>query len=509
MAEATPNVLYQAPATVGDAVAPAPMVPEALAADWQKPLPKETWRDWVEVLLPGKLLCGMGCGGVWRVEQESAAYLEDSKECHTHYAGTFVSAVYALGSTICTMYVTVVQLVTKRMSESDATEAGMLERCAWGYLMFYPLLIMIIVVCVCLETVCREYLFYAYLRNGILLDLDDANANLFSIAYWNPYTASYGMFPHVAFVSTVILGLVTRGMDASLLIVCVQSINLLLFFNNIITLKSRLVSVAEFAHPTVVARTAATQTKVGAIQKRLVALDSKGLDLVGNGAVGVRCCFAADSALDTPRTPTQLALDAELAAAYEEHAAATAAAVAEMGALLGRFEIVTEEDARADSVTLARERLRICEAKKKKKISEAEMDARLAKLRYCFGERDATGARLPTLGMLRRTAVAHTAENAILLCVANVLYIGLINKVWAFGSVSSNKRRYAGAAVVTHARFGKRNTLLFLAAGVAVICIEIYGLVKGGQSLNGEAVCEEQTIAICQSATCFESVCGA
>jgi hypothetical protein len=506
---ATQNALYQAPASASGADADdSRLVPST--PEWQKPLPKETWRDWVEVLVPGQLLCGLGCGGVWHVEQDSAGYLEDSKEGHTHYAGTFVSAVYALASTVCTMYVTVVQLVTKRMAESDATRAGLLERCAWGYLIFYPLLIMIIIICVCLETVCREYLFYAYLRNGILLDLDDANANLISLAYWDPRRASYGLFPHVALLSTVILGLVTRGLDYPLLIVCVQSVNLLIFFNNIITLKSRLVSVSEFAHPTVVARTAATQAKVAAIQARQLALDSKGLDLDGDGTVDVRCCFAGESALDTPRTPAQQALDAELAAAYVAHATATAAAVAEMGALLARFEIVTEADTRADYKSLMRDSVRISEAKRNKKIGKEESSTRRAKLRYCFGERDAaTGARLPTLGLMRRATVARTAESALTHWVANVVYIGLIDKVWAFGAVAANKRRYAGAAAATHARFGKRNVMLLYAAFFVVCCIEIYGLAKGGQSLDGSATCEEQTIAICQSATCFDSVCGA
>jgi hypothetical protein len=31
----------------------------------------------------------------------------------------------------------------------------------WGYVMLYPLVIMLIVVVLCLETMAREYLFYA------------------------------------------------------------------------------------------------------------------------------------------------------------------------------------------------------------------------------------------------------------------------------------------------------------------------------------------------------------
>ena len=500
-AEPTPNALYQAPAAVTEEAPPVP--------SWQKVRPKETWHDWAEVLVPGKLLCGMGCGGVWHVEQEGAAYLEDSKEGHTHFATTFMSAIFALASTVCTMYVTVVQLVTKRIESTGANDTGFLERCMWGYLIFYPLLLMIIIIFVCLETVCREYLFYAYLRNGILLDLDDSNANLFSLAYWNPRTASYGLFPHVALLSTVILGLVTRGLDYPLLIVCVQSVNLLLFFNSIITLKSRLVSLSEFAHPTLAKRTAETQAKVSAIQARVLALNSKGLDLDGDGTVDVRCCFAGSDELDAPRTPEQAALDAELAAAYVEHRAAAAAAVAEMGDLMAHFVIVTEADARADATSLGRDRSRVAEAKRKKKISEAECDTRHAKLRYCFGERDPdTKERLPTLGLMHLSNSAHSAEDALVHLVANIMYIGLINKVWALGAVSDSKRRYAGEAAITHARFGKRIVVLLMAAFFTVCCIEIYGLVKGGQSLNGTGTCEAETIAICQSPACYDDVCG-
>jgi hypothetical protein len=279
--------------------------------------------------------------------------------------------------------------------------------------------------------------------------------------------------PHV--VSTIILGLVTRGLDYPLLIVCVQSVNLLLFFNSIITLKSCLVSVAEFVHPTATKRTIDSQAKVTAIQVRQLALD-----LDGDGTVDIRCCFTGADTLDALRTPEHVALDAELAAAYAEHRAAADAAVAEVGALLARFVIVTEADARADCNALSRDRTRIREAKQKKKISERECEARLAKFRYCFGERDpTTNELLPTLGLMHRPTAAHTAEAALSMIVANILYCGLVNKVWAMSAVSENKQRYAGDAATTHACFGKRTMLLLFAAFFTVCCIEIYRAWQG------------------------------
>lgn len=52
----------------------------------------------------------------------------------------------------------------------------------------------------------RKYLFYAYLRNGILVDFEDAHTNVLSKAYWHPRTSSAGLlFPHVCILRTVIL----------------------------------------------------------------------------------------------------------------------------------------------------------------------------------------------------------------------------------------------------------------------------------------------------------------
>jgi hypothetical protein len=155
------------------------------------------------------------------VEQDGLPHV-DSKEAHMPYSFEFAAAIYALASTVLAMYVTVIELVTKRMNSVNQ-EGSKLENFAWGYVMIYPLVIMLIITAVCLETMSREYIFYAYLRNGILLDLADANTNVLSIEYWDPRTSSAGLFPHACIISTIILGLVTRGWSSSLIIVCGQT----------------------------------------------------------------------------------------------------------------------------------------------------------------------------------------------------------------------------------------------------------------------------------------------
>lgn len=276
----TPNPLLAAAPAAADADAAEKAEPVVLP-EWAQPA-EDKFLDWLSVLRPGKLLCLGHCGGVWRVEQEAAPYV-DSKEAHFPYTSSFASAVYALASTVGSMYVLVIELVTKRMQSADGASTSKLERCVWGYVMLYPLVIMLIVVVLCLETMAREHLFYAYLRNGILLDLEDAHTNVLSWAYWNPRMSTAGLFPHVCVASTVLLGLVTRGLSSSLLIVCSQSVTLLIFFNSVIGLKSRLVSVSEFVHRTIVRRTAETQAAVNSINVARHKLSTKGIDIDGDG----------------------------------------------------------------------------------------------------------------------------------------------------------------------------------------------------------------------------------
>lgn len=471
--------------------------------EWQKPVPKEgKCPDCIGVA------CLPVCGGVWHVEQQGLLHV-DSQESHFPYMNAFAAAIYALASTVATMYVTVVELVTTRM-DSAQESASMLEFYAWLYTLIYPLFIMIIVNVLCLETMAREYLFYAFLRNGILLDLEDAHTNILSWEYWSPRTASAGVFPHMTILSTVVLGLVTRAWSASLFIVCMQCVTLILFFNNTMSLKSRLVSMSDFVHKTIVDRTAGTQAVITAIDTKRIDLTKKGIDIDGDGTVDFTCFFATeDHVLETNRSSELLALDAEHDAAVAAHRAATAAAMAEVSAILARMECVTEADVRADNASIKSVLAHLKEAKKKKKITKEEYDARVPTLRYCFGERDpATGLRMPTLGLMARQPAAQSAGLSVSRCVANVMYFGVPNKLWALGVVSGRKKRYAGTAAQTHARFGKRLMVWFWCAGFLVICIELYGLIKGAKVSTGTASCEKETVAMCRAKVCFEAVCN-
>ena len=441
------------------------------------------------------------------MEQDGLPHV-DSKEAHMPYSFEFAAAIYALASTVLAMYVTVIELVTKRMNSVNQ-EGSKLENFAWGYVMIYPLVIMLIITAVCLETMSREYIFYAYLRNGILLDLADANTNVLSIEYWDPRTSSAGLFPHACIISTIILGLVTRGWSSSLIIVCGQTFTLLIFFNSVLSLKSRLVSLAEFAQKTIQTRTADTQAAVNNTNKERHKLSTTGIDLDGDGVVDVRCCFVTgDEALGTNRSPALIALDEQYAVAFAAQRAATAAAMEEVAALLARLECITEADVCADFGSLVKERQHLSDALNKKKISKEEYATRIATLRFAFGERDpATGERLPTPGFMGRQPLASSATNWLANILVYVVYVGILNKLWALKMVPSRQQSYAGAAARTHARFGKRNTVLLLAAAFCIVCIEIYGLTKGTMAMNGDATCEEQMVAMCKSQVCMDAVC--
>jgi hypothetical protein len=110
---------------------------------------------------------------------------------------------------------------------------------------------------------------------------------------------------------------------------------------------------------------------------------------------------------------------------------------------------------------------------------------------------------------MRRGTVAHTVKSALWHLVGTVILMGLVDKVWAYDALSAHKRSYAGAAASTHARFGKRNKLMYNLGYCVVIGIEVYGVFKGlFQLIGGFVYCSEQTIALCQAPACFKSVCA-
>ena len=441
----------------------------------------------------------------FKVEGAPLPFLEDSMEAHAHYVQTFFAAAYALIGTVAAMYVAVVTMVTQQMDKVGA-KGGLLDACTYGYLMLYPLIIMIVIIVICLETVTREYVFYAYLRNRILLSLEDANDNMFSADYW--LRPSYGWFPHVAVFSTIVLGLCTGGWVVAITVVAVQVVNLILFYNSIIGLKKRLVSVSQFVEVTISAKTRAARARLAGIRAEQHKLHTaaRGVDLDGDGKADLHCCFVSDSLdLSAPKSPQLAALDAAHDAAWEAEAAAARAGMVDAVALLSSLEIVTEDAARADALSLSHERKFIRAQLKAKKLSKAAADAKLAALRYSFGEADpATGARLPTLGMLRRAAPPMTAATV----VANVLYMGLFNKMWAAtAGVSARVAAYHPAAA-THAVFARRNSVLLMGGFASVVLVEIYGIVKGAQALQGSNDCTDEMVKMCASAACYAAVCS-
>lgn len=165
---------------------------------------------------------------------------------------------------------------------------------------------------------------------------------------------------------------------------------------------------------------------------------------------------------------------------------------------------------RADFGSLGSERTHVTAALKKKQISKEDAQSRHGLLRYAFGERDpisASGERLPTLGLMGRQPVANTVEMKLIGWLGTLLFAGILDKTWAFGVVSPDCRKYAGAAARTHARFGKRLVLMYLAAGFVVVCIEVYGFTKGGQAFDGTATCEPQLAEMCKAQVCVDAVC--
>lgn len=493
---------------------------DEIVPDWQQPMPEERrCSDFCG------LMCIPACGGIWNVEQDGLQYV-DSKEGHMPYISEFTAALYALTATVLTMFVTVVELVSSRMDNDKETATDytgevdaaaisktVLQEFMWGYVMLYPLAIMSIIAIICLETMSREYLFYAYLRNGIILDLQDTHSDIFSLAYWNPRTASIGLFPHVCIVFTVVLGLVTRAKSSTLIIVCIQCVTLLLFFNNILALKSRLVSVSEFVHATVERRTAATQAAVDEINKQRFELSKHSFDVDGDGKADLTCFYGIeDTVLDAARhsSPEMLALDAKHQEALETHRAAVGAAMREVSAILAKMECVTEADVRADFRSISAEKAHLGAALKKNKIAKEEHEARAAKLRYCFGELDpVTGQRLPTLGLIGRKPLAHKAGFITINVVLALFCCGAVlpNRLWALDIINQHKKTYAGLAASTHARFGKRLVIMSMFMMMLMLCVEAYGLVKGGEAFANAGMCESQTIAMCQSDACLKDVC--
>lgn len=178
---------------------------------------------------------------------------------------------------------------------------------------------------------------------------------MLSRKYWlHPGASPAGVFPHVCLGSTIILGLVTRAWSAALLIICAQGITLLIFFNNTLVLKSRLVSVSELVTRTINARTAATQEAVNKINAARHKLTTKAIDLDGDGKADIQCFFGStENVVNATRSPELQALDAQHAQAFAEHRAATAAAMTEVAAILAQLECVTEADVRADFASLA------------------------------------------------------------------------------------------------------------------------------------------------------------
>lgn len=152
---ATPNPLHAAAPANADAAekADAPSAgDDGSVPDWAKPMPKETFlRDELPVCC---CCCGCCCGDVCRVEAEGAPYV-DTKERHLSYMREFAAAIYALASTVLTMYVAVMELVSKRISAATTHDTSVLEKCAWGYVMLYPLLLMVIINALCVEIMVR------------------------------------------------------------------------------------------------------------------------------------------------------------------------------------------------------------------------------------------------------------------------------------------------------------------------------------------------------------------
>ena len=83
----------------------------------------------------------------------------------------------------------------------------------------------------------------------------------------------------------------------------------------------------------------------------------------------------------------------------------------------------------------------------------------------------------------------------------------MIDNVWAIAVLNYRCRLYYQPAV-THARFAKRNMILFLFGALMVVCVEIYGFVKIDELKHSKVECGKQLIDMCSSKSCKLAVCS-
>lgn len=216
-------------------------------------------------------------------------------------------------------------------------------------------------------------------------------------------------------------------------------------YGGVITLRSRLLTLTEWSHKIVAEATKGSDDQIASIRAAL------------SHAKGRRVSCTGDlSAI--------AALTAELDSVYKEREKAAAKGMRASADKLAGLRIVSEVDVRCDVSACNEERRIIYRRFKANKISKEERDAGLEGCAFSFGEPGTLA-----LGFKHHAELPHNPS----LVFANILYMGLIFKLWAI-YVPKIPEGWQRSSLV-HLLWAKRMNALLAVGFLGIVFVELYG----------------------------------